>query len=755
MHIKNKQSSPENQTPNALRDAALSYAARGWPVFPLKPRGKLPVISKDRGGNGFKDATTDPATIEGWWAEYPNANIGIPTGSGTFTVIDVDGPEGEKSLATLEEQLGKLPPTLEQKSGRPDGGRHLLFMGFDLKSKADSLGPKLDTKGKGGYLVMTPSVHATGTVYAWQNGGPDQTPLSPMPAWVPDLINAAKKTGKTVDLAKGTEQEGKPFEHPRAGAPRFERVLGHYGILIPVNVTVRCPLHNHPDHNPSFRRDREESWVCNCSAGNVEGFIYRMEGGLKDFSDPAIWEKVWQVVAECGGTPPAPRYLTELRTDNGHGNMFADFTGGKMGYCFPWKTWLRWNDAYLEECVNGEEIGEAVRLVKYLWKLTDQIDDTDKRNVHVKANMALENVKKMEAMLKMAQHKLAVPVAELDTHPMLFNVGGKTIDLETGEVRAPRPEDMLTQTAQDLYDPEATCPKWIKFLDHIFAGDEKMIAFLQRAAGYSLTGSVVEQCLFILIGEGANGKTTFLQALLRAVGDYGRKVSAQTFLEKRSDSIPADLAALRGKRLAVAVEPEMNRSFAEALVKEATGGDTINARRLYQMPFEYDPQFKLWLATNRLPQIRGTDDGIWRRIRLVPFNVVIPKAQQDQKLEQKLRWEAAGILNWMLDGVKMWREDGLKEPDEVTDATAAYRKEQDVVGQFLTEMCVRTPEATCKPAALYGAYTQWCKGNAEEFISGKEWRPEMERRGLVHAKIKGERLWKGIGFKAKQEDRLD
>jgi len=566
-----------------------------------------------------------------------------------------------------------------------------------------------------------------------------------------------------IPLGLPEKATGKPFHTPRPGSVSFQTVLEFFEIDLPVGGVMRCPFQDHEDNDPSFRRDSEESWLCTCgvdgttAAGGSDKFIYRMFDGPRDFKCRdawRVWHTVWSLVRELGGAPPAKGYLTENRTDTGHAFMLKEFTGGNLRYVHPWKTWIRWSGAYWEECVNGEEYEEVGKLVKYLHSLTSNILDDDKRKKFAAANLSLENVKKQESTLKMAQHMMAEDVDNLDTHQMLFNAGGRTFDLETGEVRDPSPEDLLTQTVHTTYDPDATCKTWLETLDQLFPNNKQIIYFLQRAAGYSLTGSVVEQCMMILIGEGSNGKTTFLEALRRALGDYGRKVSAQTFLAKRGEPIPVDLATLRGKRYAVAVEPEMGKTFAESLVKEVTGGDTINARRLFQMPFEFKPQFKLWLATNRLPTIKGTDDGIWRRLRVIPFNVTIPKDKQDHKLEQKLRWEAPGILNWMLEGARMWREDGLDEPEEVIEATAAYREEQDRVGAFLQEMCVRDVDATCKAGALYAAYSDWCKDVSEYPMQGKDFKPELIRRGLEQVTRQGGKVWKGLGLKVKDQIEL-
>jgi len=312
-------------------------------------------------------------------------------------------------------------------------------------------------------------------------------------------------------------------------------------------------------------------------------------------------------------------------------------------------------------------------------------------------------------MLSLAESEPGIPIApdQFDTDPWLLNCLNGTIDLKNGELRPHNRDDLITRMVPVEYDAKATCPLFLKFLDRIMGGNQSLISFLQKILGYSLTGSTREQCLFFLYGLGANGKSTLLNIVQSLWGDYATRTSSETFLAKKPGSIPNDVAALRGARLAIAVEVEQGRRLAEVLVKEMTGGDTISARFMRAEWFSFKPQFKILLAANHKPIIRGTDFAIWRRIRLIPFTVQIPKEEQDRDLPEKLSAELPGILNWAVAGCLQWHFGGLELPKEVDDATQDYRAEMDVLGGFIAERCIVDPGADATAAELYKSYTVW------------------------------------------------
>lgn len=329
-----------------------------------------------------------------------------------------------------------------------------------------------------------------------------------------------------------------------------------------------------------------------------------------------------------------------------------------------------------------------------------------------------ENANVITGGLKLAQHDLLLMHDEINTNPWLFNCRNTTIDLRTGQPQAHNPADFITHLAPVTYDEAATCPTWEAFLQEVFASDTAMVAFIQRGLGSSLTSIVQDRALFFLYGEqGHNGKTTLVEAfrdLLGASGEesfgYARKVDVMTFMKSKNyeDNL-RKAAQLTGARFVYSSEIDEEHRLNEQLIKDMTGGDTMEARRLYREAFTFKPTFKPWMYGNHKPEIRGTDDALWGRVKLIEFPVSFAD-RMNLQLPHQLRAELPGILNWAIKGCLDWQRSGLQPPEKVLAATKAYREEQDTIGQFIRERCqVGADYMRCKAAALYATYRQWAE----------------------------------------------
>ena len=352
-----------------------------------------------------------------------------------------------------------------------------------------------------------------------------------------------------------------------------------------------------------------------------------------------------------------------------------------------------------------------------------------------------ENERVIASGLKLTKHALLIEYGTLNADPWLFNVQNGTVDLRTGTLRPHNPTDLITFISPVSYDPAALCPTWERFLSEVFAGDADMVAFIQRAIGWSLTGVVKERALFFLHGNaGKNGKTTMVEAMMKLVGNcgessygYGRKVGADTFMKSRnSEDNQRKAATLAGPRFVCTSEVDEEHRLNEQLVKDITGGDTLEGRRLYQEAFTFKPQFKPWMYGNHKPEIRGTDDAMWSRVRLVPFEVSF-RGREDLDLADKLEAELSGILNWAIQGCLDWQRTGLQPPAKVQAATQAYREEMDVFGPFIAECCVINRAADVKAQDLWNAYRAWCADNGHReqtqhkfgrYLTAKGWKDE-------------------------------
>jgi putative DNA primase/helicase len=302
------------------------------------------------------------------------------------------------------------------------------------------------------------------------------------------------------------------------------------------------------------------------------------------------------------------------------------------------------------------------------------------------------------------------------------------------------------------YKPDAECPQWRKFLVDIFLNDKELLGFMQKAVGYALSGSMKEQCIFMLYGTGMNGKSTFLKHIYRVFGDYAMSTPASTLVEKYGEVIPNDIARLNGARLVTAVESGKNKALAESQIKQLTGDDPISARFLHHEYFDFFATFKIFFATNYKPNISGTDKGIWRRIRTVPFEKVITPEEQDAFLDEKLRREYEGILAWAVAGFSRWQEEGLGDATKIREATNEYREESDLIGNFIKEQCVIGKDYRVSATVILKSLHQWARDNSARFVRRNEFIDYMNREGFVRVRLsnsvdKGKYYWTGIGLK--------
>ena len=319
---------------------------------------------------------------------------------------------------------------------------------------------------------------------------------------------------------------------------------------------------------------------------------------------------------------------------------------------------------------------------------------------------------------------------QLDKHKMAFNVPNGTLSLKSGQLVPAKRDYFITKFSPVEFTDNADCPMWRRFLDDIFGGDRELIRYIQKAVGYSMTGDTSEQCVFFLYGTGRNGKSTFLDVLREIFGDYVSNIQPETIMVKNSmgNGINSDIARLKGARMVTTVEPNEGVRLNEGLIKQLTGDDAVTARKLYGNEFEFKPEFKLWMATNHKPIIRGTDDGIWRRIHMIPFTVQIPADKVDRQLKSKLEREYPAILRWAVEGCLLWQREGLKQPRAVLDMTREYRREMDVISGFLDDRCEVGEGFSAKSSELYAAYSAWCESNTEFKMSNTKFSVEMDKR---------------------------
>ena len=453
-------------------------------------------------------------------------------------------------------------------------------------------------------------------------------------------------------------------------------------------------------------------------------------------------------VRQFPGRPEAAVNMTDL----GNAERLVRQHGADLHYVYAWDKWLVWDGRVWRIDDTGEVERRAKQTVRAIYAEAADAETAEARKALAGHAKSSEGRARIEAMISLARSEpgIAITPEQLDADPWALSTLNGTLDLRTGELREHRREDHITKLTPVEYDPDAAAPTWAAFLERILPSEE-LRAFVQRAVGYSATGDTSEQCMIINHGGGANGKSTFQEAIAAALGDYAMRAPTEMLLAKRTSGIPNDVARLKGARFVAASETEEGRRLAESLVKDLTGQDTITARFMRAEWFDFEPTHKLWLSTNHKPEIRGTDTAIWRRIRLVPWTVTIPPAQQDKKLAAKLRDELPGILAWIVQGCLEWQREGLRPPDEVRRATGRYRAEMDVLAAFIDEECVVSDHATATAKALYSAYKAWCDENGEKPETQRRFGGRLKERGFENGKItsgphKGHIQWYGIGL---------
>jgi putative DNA primase/helicase len=468
-------------------------------------------------------------------------------------------------------------------------------------------------------------------------------------------------------------------------------------------------------------------------------------------------------------------------TDLGNARRLVQAFGEDLRFCKPWRCWFWWDGRRWLRDERQQVMRYAKRITEALFREARATRDANQQAELGRHALRSQRADRLRAMMTLAESEPGIPImpAELDREPFVLTVLNGTIDLRTGVLREHRRDDLITKLAPVVYDPEAQHDLWDRFLRDVTAGPEPTLDglaasgayrdFLQRAVGYTLTGDVSEEVFFLLNGPEASGKSTFIKAILKTLGDYAKTADFETFLKKRGDAgVRNDLAALVGAHLVASIEVEEGKELAQGLVKHLTGGDVATGRFLYAEFFEFEPAFKLWLAVNHAPRVQDLDAALWRRIRRLPFEFTVPKERRDPAVKRTLttpRIAGPAILAWAVRGCLDWQAQGLEPPAIVEAATAQYRAEQDPLGDFYDECCVFAFDEWVASGTLYEAYIEWTKCTGiRRPLTKKLIGHRLRERGCTDeprkvpgpdGRRKSVRGWKGIGLQTDAEEAAD
>ena len=688
-----------------IRRAAERYLRAGLAVIPV------PAGEKNPNRPGWQNERWTVEDVSKLWKN--GQGIGILWGEPSSGLVDVDLDWPEARIAARR----ILPPTRTfGRPGAPESHRIIRVTGRAPKTKRYKTGGDGDDRSvvevlsTGTQSLIPPSLHASGERREWHG---DRTAAEmdgvALAEGVADIATAAL-------IARNWPGKGARKDYSFAATGYIGRRLPRWRAERVMEAAIDA---SGDEETHSRLRDMRDT------LDDLEAGRPTTGGPTLDSFKPGLVDQLrhwhgWRSGGDSGYTirpeqgPPSFRL-----TDLGNAERLIARHGDDLRYCHPWSKWLVWDGKRWAVDASGEVERRASETVTAMYHEADPGGGSIDKALATHA-IRSEARSRIEAMIALGRSRPSTPVQpeQLDADPWLLNVENGTVDLRSGELREHRREDLITKLVPVEYDPSAEAPIFDGFLTRILPS-QALRGFLQRAFGYAATGVAREEILLVAHGGGDNGKTTLAKAVMEALGGYSMSAAPDLLLAKRG-AHPTELADLFGARLVAAVESEEGRRLNESLVKQLTGRDPIKARRMREDFWEFEPTHTIFFATNHKPEIRGTDHAIWRRIKLIPFEVKIPEHDKDKELPEKLRTELSGILAWIVRGCLEWQRTGLGEPDEVAAATGQYREEMDALAGFIEDRCVVRPDAWARFSDLYASYKEWCEESNE--------RPEKKRR---------------------------
>ena len=748
---------------------ALQYAAIGFAVFPLHYKSKRPLIDEWQ-----HRASKDPNVLREFWRKHPKAGIGVCCGLSDLAVIDVDPRHGgDETFARLQKERGYLwdEGCAIAQTGRGDGGRHYFFRSPEGVRLPGKLGPGVDLLSGPRYVVLEPSIHPdTGHPYRWEKGAnPVHMPeLSELPeAWWTPLDSPATLTSDRADAL------GNLPPQPLDDTPENrERVMGALATQDPdprdgwrdiVFAVMSTGWADAVDIVREWSKQSEKydetafnELVRSCKPERRHGgeligiatLLYRAK--LTGWKDPRN---------------DVARH--DYHGDADNGQRFARKHRGEFLYVHSDSLWLRWDGLRWARCEHGEERTAAQRVAGD--GLNDALaamraDPTERAKDNYRQAMSVfRNVKRHDALLSVASTVAGMSIGnpgKLDADPLLLGVRNGVVNLRLGTLLAADPKMLISRQAGAAFDRAATCPQWLAFLNAVFEGDAKMIDFVQRAAGYALTGNVDEEKMFFLFGQGANGKSVFANVLHAVFGDYAVNVRAAMLtrdLRGQNSEGEREKIRLPGARLALINEVGSNDLFDDARLKELVARDPIGARALYGESYQFMPTHTIFLRGNHQPGAVDSGDAFWRRMVLIPFNRQFTEHERVPDLERRiLDNERDGILTWIVDGFLAWQRSGLRIPTTVRAASDEYRRDTDLLGEWIDGHCKRGRNEGEMVGVLYESYCRFLRDAGVSTPSRAVFGRQIQSRGFRGRKSTGgRRLIEGLSLRNWVHDEVD
>lgn len=755
-----------------VMEAAIALAKEGFKVFPIPPGKKSSYKAAAHSNGRAWGMTDDPEEIRRDWVKHPDAGIGLPTGeqNGIF-VLDLDCKDGVDGVAWLHKKEalhGYLPKTVTARS--PTGGLHIWFAypSFEVRNSAGALAPGVDIRGEGGMVVVPPSEKPDGSAYEWI-ASPHDVTIAEAPEWLLTLLldHQASRNARTH------------AERRTEWLPLTSKGIDRQIEMAARKVAMAAPGERNDTLN------RQAYWLGQAIAGG-----WMDEATVRDALTEAAIEaglgldEVAQTLESglaAGARNPRPA-TAPPEFEHGHDALARQL--GAWGwnddakYVERLKSWFFWDGMVWRRAEKRDEFTQVrefmAQRVREVMAYADDVApllqtdaDREKMRKWAKSERAkLQDARTIALVEGLARSNAASAAAhdDFDMDPSLLGTPGGLVDLRTGKLRPAQRSDMISKLTSVA--PVKIVPhRWLRFLDEVFGGDPEMIDFIQRLAGYALTGETREHKLPFATGGGRNGKSVLLETWRFIWGDYGGTANASIFLNTKNPQHQAPIAAMRGKRLIVASELPAGAVWNDALVKSLTGGDTISANEMRMNPIEFKLNATIIIAGNNTPNLPAADRAMRDRLMLIPFNVTFTDdadeinkpgfLPRDNHLMDELRQEYPAILQWAIEGAVKYYASGLKAPASVAMASGDYMDEQDLVLNWIEEECERVPGEFLANEAMLACFNGWLTRQGFHNTFSQRWlTQQLKQKGFVPGKARQEyREVRGVhGLRLREEE---
>jgi P4 family phage/plasmid primase-like protien len=804
---------------------AIGLARRGFWAIPIyrpgiERKGKEPTKGKEPIGYEWGVERRDEATLRQMFDRYPGSGIGIGFGPnrapGGGWLIDLEG-DGEHAAESLRTLLGGEEP--DTPSWASTRGNHVIFVadGERLLSLLKAAGAKEGNQERigvwhlpelpdleirvGGYKtgkvvkqvqsVCPPTRGTDGKPRTWTVS--PRTPVAKLPEAVYAFLESIGREKAAQAQAAPRKGKGKPAggSKTKSSQPMTKAEYGQDELRKEI-AQLSSKLHPHR-HADLLRCTTSLAGLVKAQALSEHDaqrglHLAASSNGMTDEGRLAEVDEAWRSALQLATPRTMPRYVVDPATngqargssaappsasddalhltETGNALRLIKAHGKNLRYSKPLNQWFEWDGTRWCPDQTGAIWRLAKDTVRQIGHEAANTADDARRQATLRWALKSEERKVTAAMIELAWSEpgIAILPEKLDADPWLLNTPSGTVNLSTGKLRKHQQDDLITKLTRVPFDPQAECPRWKQVLSEIFKSDPEMVAYVQRALGYSLTGVIGEHALFLCHGTGRNGKNTVLDTVLTILGDYATTANPRTFMAIGQNDHLAMLADLMGRRFVPTDEVEEGQQLAEAMVKRVTGNKMLKARFMHKNPFEFPAQFKIWMLANCKPEIHGQDEGVWSRIRNIPFEVYFPPEKRIKGLSDILvDEEGPGILRWLIEGCMEWQRIGLCEPKKVIDATKAYRDEQDAIGSFIGQYCdsflddeTQRTQNKEKVSALYACYVEWCKESGEKTVlTSRRFGSKLKERGYELHESNGIRYRLGIRLRGVYEGSYD